>query len=169
MDDLKKLSVERLRELARKHLGKGHSRLRTRAELLAALKQALREPLSRLLDAAESVMPQARKKVRVVDFPPGHKGRVRPEHTTSGADAPATPPREPHTRGGPPRAESAPASPRAHAASKGAGRTSGPRKQAAPPSPRQPPTPETRASASPGEPRPASSRSRAAADASRTS
>src|SRR5262245_10459080 len=62
MDDLKKLSVERLRELARKHLGKGHSRLRTRAELVAALKDALREPLSRLLDAAESVLPHARKK-----------------------------------------------------------------------------------------------------------
>ncbi|HUM09902.1 MAG TPA: DUF4912 domain-containing protein [Myxococcaceae bacterium] len=77
MDDLKKLSVERLRELARKHLGKGHSRLRTRAQLLLALKEVLREPLSRLLDAAESVVPPAKRKVRVVDFPPGRKGRVR--------------------------------------------------------------------------------------------
>ena len=41
MDDLKNLSVERLRELARKHLGKGHSRLRTKAQLLEALKAAL--------------------------------------------------------------------------------------------------------------------------------
>ena len=43
MDDLKKLSVERLRELARKHLGKGHSRLRTKAQLLDALKEVVRE------------------------------------------------------------------------------------------------------------------------------
>jgi Domain of unknown function (DUF4912) len=97
MDDLKKLSVERLRELARKHLGKGHSRLRTKAQLLEALKAALREPLARLRDAAEAVMPHVRDKVRVVDFPPGRKGRVRSERTppagvpsqaTSGSGAP---------------------------------------------------------------------------------
>ena len=74
MDDLKKLSVERLRELARKHLGKGHSRLRTKTQLLEALKAALREPLQRLRDAAESVVPHAKSKVRVVDFP-CRKGR----------------------------------------------------------------------------------------------
>jgi hypothetical protein len=78
MDELKKLSVERLRELARKHLGKGHSRLRTRAQLLEALKQVLRDPLSRLREAAESLVP-GKGKVRVVDFPPGRKGRVRGE------------------------------------------------------------------------------------------
>src|SRR6185312_15527556 len=54
MDDLKKLSVERLRELARKHLGKGHSRLRTKAQLLEALRSVLREPLQRRSDAAAS-------------------------------------------------------------------------------------------------------------------
>src|SRR5215831_13652393 len=77
MDDLKKLSVERLRELARKHLGKGHSRLRTKAQLLA-----------RLRDVAESVVPHGRSKVRVVDFPPGRKGRVRSDRTTP--DGPAS-------------------------------------------------------------------------------
>ena len=100
MDDLKKLSVERLRELARKHLGKGHSRLRTKAELLAALKDVLRQPLSRLLDAAESVLP-AGKSVRVVDFPPGRRGRVRsPPAKDSGAPA-SSPPAAPARRGSP--------------------------------------------------------------------
>ncbi|HEY3586996.1 MAG TPA: hypothetical protein VGK85_07585, partial [Myxococcaceae bacterium] len=79
MDDLKKLSVERLRELARKHLGKGHSRLRTKAQLLEALKAVLREPLARLRDATS--------KVRVVDFPPGRKGRVRADRAAPEAPA----------------------------------------------------------------------------------
>jgi hypothetical protein len=91
MDDLKKLSVERLRELARKHLGKGHSRLRTKAQLLEALKGVLREPLARLREATS--------KVRVVDFPPGRKGRVRadraapaaPAEAASGSSRPADP------------------------------------------------------------------------------
>jgi hypothetical protein len=71
-DDLKKLSVQRLRELARAHLGKGYSRLRTKAELLAALKDLLRSPVSKLREAAESVLP-SEKRVRVVDFPSGSK------------------------------------------------------------------------------------------------
>ena len=141
MDDLKKLSVERLRELARKHLGKGHSRFRTRAELLAALKEALRELPSRLLDAAESVVPHARENIGVVDFPPGRKGRVRTERTTPAADASAASPqapaaREPQARPGPPRAESSSASPRAPVGREGAGRTRGPRKEARPATPR---------------------------------
>ena len=90
MDDLKKLSVERLRELARKHLGKGHSRLRTKAQLLEALKAVLREPLQRLREAAESVVPHGGSKVRVVDFPPGRKGRVRSEAAAS-RDGPVEP------------------------------------------------------------------------------
>jgi hypothetical protein len=139
-----KLSVERLRELARKHLGKGHSRLRTRAQLLAALKEALREPLSRLLDAAESVVPQSRKKVRVVDFPPGRKGGVRPTRTP--ADAPA-------------------ASPRAPAPREDAGRTGESRRETAADSPLPLATPETRAGGSPGTSRPALPRSRTARDA----
>jgi hypothetical protein len=90
MDDLKKLSVERLRELARKHLGKGHSRLRTKAQLLEALRSVLREPLQRLREAAESVVAHGGSKVRVVDFPPGRKGRVRSDAAASGA-APSSP------------------------------------------------------------------------------
>ncbi|MGZ6134956.1 MAG: DUF4912 domain-containing protein, partial [Myxococcaceae bacterium] len=93
MDDLKKLSVERLRELARKHLGTGHSRLRTKAQLLAALKDVVRGPLSRLLDVAESVVPAATR-VHVVEFPPGRRGRVRSSAArATAAKAPAaTPP-----------------------------------------------------------------------------
>jgi hypothetical protein len=110
MDDLKKLSVERLRELARKHLGKGHSRLRTKAELLEALRSALREPLARLRDAAGSVVPRARGKVRVVDFPPGRKGRVRAERSPAAApDAGGAEPRPVDaTRIGPPREQIVP-------------------------------------------------------------
>jgi len=80
MDDLKKLSVERLRELARKHLGKGHSRLRTRAQLLAALTGALEGSSAGAADPTGAAVP-ADSPVRVVDFPPGRKGRVRAEHT----------------------------------------------------------------------------------------
>ena len=91
MEDLKKLSLERLRELARKHLGKGHSRLRTRAQLIEALKEVLREPLARLREAAESVVDH----VRVVDFPPGRKGRVRTRRPAKEAapTVPAAPPK----------------------------------------------------------------------------
>jgi hypothetical protein len=109
MDDLKKLSVERLRELARKHLGKGHSRLRTRAQLLAALKDVLRQPLSRLLD----VLPSG-KTVRVVDFPPGRRGKVRAAAATpSASPAPTASPTTAvvRTAAATPSASSAPAAP----------------------------------------------------------
>lgn len=39
MDDLKSLTVRSLRELARKYLGKGHSRLKTKEELVQALRK----------------------------------------------------------------------------------------------------------------------------------
>jgi hypothetical protein len=42
MADLRKMTVERLRELARKVLGPGHSRLKTKDDLLAALEAAER-------------------------------------------------------------------------------------------------------------------------------
>src|SRR5260370_37612536 len=42
MDDLKKLTVRHLRELARKHLGSGRSKLKTKGELIAALKGLVR-------------------------------------------------------------------------------------------------------------------------------
>lgn len=88
-DDLKKLSVQRLRELARAHLGKGRSRLRTKAELLAALKGVLRSPLSKVLDAAQSMLP-SEKRVRVVDFPPGGRP-ARPREAPKGVPAESVP------------------------------------------------------------------------------
>jgi hypothetical protein len=87
-DDLKKLSVQRLRELARVHLGKGHSRLRTKAELLAALKDVLPSPLSKVLAAAKSVL-SPEKRVRVVDFPPDRP--ARPRETAKGVPAESAP------------------------------------------------------------------------------
>lgn len=99
MDDLKKLSVERLRDLAREHLGRGHSRLRTKAQLLEALKAVVSETRAGAPvgtgSAARPVDP-----VRVVDFPPGRRGRVRAERT--GAEA-STVDRGPPALPGPPR------------------------------------------------------------------
>jgi hypothetical protein len=43
MPDFKKMTLERLRELARKKLGPGHSRLKTKAEIVAALEASERE------------------------------------------------------------------------------------------------------------------------------
>ena len=105
MDDLKKLSVERLRELARKRLGKGHSRLRTKAQLLEAL---------------EAGVPSEEVKVRVVEFPPGRKGRVRGERALEGAASPAAPVSAKRTPG------------RATATSRGPGARSGPGSGASP-------------------------------------
>ena len=87
MDDLKKLSVERLRDLARRHLGKGHSRLRTKAQLLEGLKGVLKDTLHRLEEAAESVVKSG---VKVVDFPPGRRGRVRDHAAPPPAEAAPT-------------------------------------------------------------------------------
>jgi uncharacterized protein len=44
MPDFKKMTVERLRELARKVLGPGHSRLKTKEDLVRALEEAKPEP-----------------------------------------------------------------------------------------------------------------------------
>ncbi len=45
MDSFKGFTVRHLRELARKHLGKGHSRLKTKDELIAALKRWMPDAL----------------------------------------------------------------------------------------------------------------------------
>jgi len=58
MDDLKKLTVRHLRELARKHLGRGHSKLKTKAELIAALKAGLLRTFKR--DPPEAANPGRR-------------------------------------------------------------------------------------------------------------
>jgi hypothetical protein len=53
MDELKTMTVEYLRELARKHLGKGHSKLKTKADLVEALKSVPEV----LKDLAKEVLP----------------------------------------------------------------------------------------------------------------
>src|SRR5262249_11870169 len=129
MDDLKKLSVERLRDLARRHLGKGHTRLRTKAQLIEALKEALRGTLHRLEEAVESVV----KGVKVVDSPPGRRGRVRGGGGTERAHA-ARPPDE-AARTGTTRRTSTPSEPRETASGRGgAGPPGGPPPPARPPS-----------------------------------
>jgi len=49
MDDLKKLTVGYLRSLARKRIGRGHSKLKTKAQLLNALKDWLLDSLQKRL------------------------------------------------------------------------------------------------------------------------
>ncbi|HET7825722.1 MAG TPA: DUF4912 domain-containing protein, partial [Anaeromyxobacter sp.] len=56
MSDFKKMTVESLRELARKTLGPGHSRLKTKSELVRALEEAA----SGAADAAREVGARAR-------------------------------------------------------------------------------------------------------------
>lgn len=52
MSDPKSLTVRALRELARKHLGKGHSRLKTKQELIDALKERVPDLLEAPVAAA---------------------------------------------------------------------------------------------------------------------
>ncbi len=57
MDDLKKMTVRHLRELARKHLGRGRSKLKTKAELIAALKAGFGSRASKGAASAKVVKP----------------------------------------------------------------------------------------------------------------
>ena len=80
MDDSRRLTVRYLRELARKHLGRGHTKLKTKAELLAALKPWLprsfqRNPALRATAARVSVKPTRRAKVTTF---PALEGRGEP-------------------------------------------------------------------------------------------
>lgn len=54
MPDLKSLTVRALRELARKHIGPGYSRLRTRSELIRALTDVLPRSVNRALEPGTS-------------------------------------------------------------------------------------------------------------------
>ena len=70
MEDFKKLSVEGLRKLARKLLGKGYSRLRTRAQLL--------EALAKVAPAAVEPAPKRKQAVPSVAAAPRPERPVRP-------------------------------------------------------------------------------------------
>jgi hypothetical protein len=65
MADLKSVTVEYLRELARKHLGRGHSKLKTKEELLGALARLV-PGLGKLAggEAAKAGEPKAAKKAK---------------------------------------------------------------------------------------------------------
>ncbi len=112
MDDLKTLTVRYLRELARKHLGKGFSQLKTRDELIAALKKAVPEALKPPKGAPEKAgkrsepAPAGRPKTkaaRVVQFGKSSVARPRPGRAER-AEAPpeAGPAREHAAPTGPP-------------------------------------------------------------------
>src|SRR5437763_1533080 len=60
MSETKTLTLRELRELARKHLGRGHSRLKTKDELLDALRRASGGPAS----SARGAEPQGSAPVR---------------------------------------------------------------------------------------------------------
>ena len=57
MSDLKPITLRELRDLARKHLGRGHSRLKTKDELLDALKKAVPELLTDRTVPAKAARP----------------------------------------------------------------------------------------------------------------
>lgn len=106
MDDLKSVTVEYLRGLARKHLGRGHTRFKTKAQLLGALavfvpalavlakavgakrKNAKAQAAKQsAVDGRESAVPEEKKSkkaepkvkpAQVVNFPPKPKAPVRP-------------------------------------------------------------------------------------------
>jgi len=113
MDDLKKLTVRHLRELARKHLGSGRSKLKTKAELIAALKARLLHPFKR--DASEAAnsgrkAPKRAASAKVVKSAPTAKpaGTVkratRVEVTAFPRDEESAPPRQRNDGAGPPPA-----------------------------------------------------------------
>lgn len=60
MSDFKGLTVRALRELARKHLGKGHSKLKTKQELFEALKKVVPELLKSLAPPPEPSGPKSK-------------------------------------------------------------------------------------------------------------
>jgi hypothetical protein len=64
MSDFKHLTVRTLRELAREHLGRGHSRLKTKDELVGALKRAVPHLLEKLRGTAPEEKPATMLPVR---------------------------------------------------------------------------------------------------------
>jgi hypothetical protein len=71
MAELKNMTVQALRDLARKALGRGHSRLKTKSELVAALQAAgrglgtkVREATGRAAKAAERVVESGRARAK---------------------------------------------------------------------------------------------------------
>lgn len=88
MSDHRHLTVRALRELAREHLGRGHSRLKTKDELIAALKKVVPD-LFRRREASETASRVAKERVessaRIVQEAKAEavsKPTVQPERAT---------------------------------------------------------------------------------------
>jgi hypothetical protein len=101
-EDLDKLNVAALKELARKHLGKGFSRLKTKADLVEALRSVahkLAEPVKEAVAVAVAIEEKIEEKIR--HAVPAH---AAPKGATS-RPAAATPPVEPSSSRGVPEPE----------------------------------------------------------------
>lgn len=90
MADFNEMSVQRLRELARKVIGPGHSRLKTKSELVAALEEAgarppAKEPGSRVRAAASRVSAATGKAVRAAKAAAGLAAKRATKATSSRA------------------------------------------------------------------------------------
>jgi hypothetical protein len=134
MEDFKKLSVDALRKLARELLGKGATRLRTRAQLLAALgkvsppagaragdgvqararvKRSARAPAAGPEAPPSTRKSPARAKPAASAAPPARPGsRARAKPAASAKPPPSTQPAAQAKRSAPPRTRKAKATPR---------------------------------------------------------
>jgi uncharacterized protein len=86
MAELKNMTVQALRDLARKALGRGHSKLKTKTELIEALQAAQKKVAGAAEKAASKVREAAGRAARVAD---------RSERAEKGAEAMRGKPREP--------------------------------------------------------------------------
>jgi DNA-directed RNA polymerase subunit K/omega len=100
MADLKKLTVRALRELARKHMGPGFSRLKTRTELISALAKILPRSIREALEpkAANRTPPTASPNPRANGArqvasvaPPPPEPRKKAAHKPQPVEAPVAP------------------------------------------------------------------------------
>jgi len=99
MDDLKKLTVGYLRSLARKRIGAGHSKLKTKAQLLDALKDWLLDSLQKRLRPVKTGAPSSKPAAKV-GAPAGAKRKASP-----GERRGSRPARRKSEPAGPPRAQ----------------------------------------------------------------
>src|SRR5512138_3207566 len=91
MPDFKKMTLQSLRELARKLLGPGHSRLKTKAEIVRALEEGAAAParaVGKVREAATRAAGATGKAVRAVTEAVGKAAR-KPAAAKAQEPAPA--------------------------------------------------------------------------------